>query len=273
MAGASQTPSNHIGTFSDEQIIELCEDGRLIVDAFERTNVKQACYELRAGSICYLPAEGNNRWDVPAGQYILIKPKQLIVVITMEVLALPADILGRVLSKGRLFSLGLLPVNTYADPGFSGRLGIVLFNAGNNYVKIAPGNPIAKIEFSRLATPVARPYQGQHGYHTEVWPLAEQMILSGEEIAADEWVKGLVEELTRAYGDDLGAVMSRVFRFERRLVLSACAYIFFALALIALTQRPGGAQLSVWAAVGLGVVANVVTSILVFVATRLRRGP
>ena len=50
MAGASQTPSNHIGTFSDEQIIELCEDGRLIVDAFERTNVKQACYELLARS-------------------------------------------------------------------------------------------------------------------------------------------------------------------------------------------------------------------------------
>lgn len=276
MADEGTTPpaaplADGIGTLSDEQITRLCRDGQLITDAFEPANVKQACYELRAGSICYRPAEGNHREVVPSGADILIKPKQLTVVITMETLELPADLLGRVLSKGRLFSLGLLPVNTYADPGFSGRLGIVLFNASNNYVRIQPGDPIAKIEFSRLAEPVRRPYRGQHGYHTDVWPLADHMIMPSEEVAGDPRIGSPVEELARAYGPEFGRVLQRIFRFERRLLLSAFAYTLFALTLVALTQKPGGAQVSVWAAVGLGVVANVLTSLLTVAATWVRR--
>jgi dCTP deaminase len=267
----SENTAVHIGTLSDQEIIDLCDRGQLITESFERQNVKQACYELRAGSIYYLPAEGNHRETVGNEGYILIKPKQLIVIIAMETLEIPANILGRVLSKGRLFSLGLLPVNTYADPGFSGHLGIVLFNAANNYIKIEPGDPIAKIEFTRLAVPVSRPYSGQHGYHTQVWPLAEQMILSDREVRADHRVGSSVEELTRAYGPDLGSVLTRVFRYERWLIVSAVAYMVFALTLIALTQKPGGAQLSAWTAIGLGVVSNVVTSILILAATRLLR--
>lgn len=267
----SEASPNHIGTLSDDEIIELGESRQLITDGFERENVRQACYELRAGSIHYRPAEGNHREVVPDGGNILIKPKQLVVIITMERLELPADILGRVLSKGRLFSLGLLPVDTYADPGFSGRLGIVLFNAANNYLRISPGDPIAKIEFTRLAVPVARPYRGAHGYHTEVWPLTEQMILSEDQVQQDPRIGGPTEELSRAYGRDFGSTLDRIFRYERRLIIAAFAYILFTLVLIALTQKPGGAQLSVWTAIGLGVVSNVVTSLLIFAATQLWR--
>jgi dCTP deaminase len=127
----------------------------------------------------------------------------------MESLELPADMLGRVLLKGKLFSLGLMPVNTYADPGFFGRLGIVLFNASNNYLRVRPGDPIAKIEFCRLARPVQRPYRGQHGYRSEIWPLTEHMILSEPEIQSDQRIGDTVEELTRAYGQDLGTVLTK----------------------------------------------------------------
>ncbi len=219
----------------------------------------------------YAPDKGNRRQTVAENADLLIKPKQLIVIITMESLDLPADILGRVLLKGRMFSLGLMPINTYADPGFSGKLGIVLFNASNNYLRIQPGEPIAKIEFSRLARPVVRPYRGQHGYRSEIWPLAEHMILSEQEIAGDRRVGDTVEELTRAYGRDLGSVLSRVFHFERYLILSAGAYVLFSLILIALTQTSTSRQLSVFTAIGLGVAANAVTSILTYAATRLRR--
>jgi deoxycytidine triphosphate deaminase len=169
-----------MGTLSDQEIIELGRAGALITQEFERDNVQQACYELRAGRVFYEPDKGNRRQTVIEGSDFLIKPKQLIVIITMESLELPADMLGRVLLKGRLFSLGLMPVNTYADPGFSGRLGIVLFN-------------------------------------------------------------------------------------------SAVAYVLFSLILVALTQTSTSRQLSVFTAIGLGVLANAVTSILTFAATRLRR--
>ena len=98
------------------------------------------------------------------------------------------------------------------------------------------------------------------------------MILSEQEVNDDPRIGRLTEELTRSYGRELGAVLERIFRFERRLILSAFAYIFFVLVLIALTQKPGGVQLSVWTTIGLGVVSNVLTSLLIFVATRVTRG-
>lgn len=89
-------------------------------------------------------------------------------------LALPSNVLARILAKGQLVSLGILPVNTYADPGFEGRLGITLFNATRRYIAIKPGQPIAKIEFTVLNRDVERPYAGQHGYETEIWPIPTQ---------------------------------------------------------------------------------------------------
>lgn len=259
------------GTLSDRQIIELASAGSLITEGFDPRNVKQACYELRAGSVFYEPDDPNHRHDVPPGGDILIKPKQLLVIITMESVELPADILGRVLLKGKMFSVGLMPVNTYADPGFAGRLGIVLFNAANNYLRIRPGEPIAKVEFARLPEPVLQPYRGQHGYQTGIWPIAGDMVLSEREVAGDDRVGDSVDELTRAYGRDLGLVLRRVFRFERYLLLSAFAYVLFSLVVIAWTESSRDRRLSVVAAVALGVASNALTSLLVAAATRLRR--
>lgn len=43
------------GTLSDREIIELASAGSLITEDFDPRNVKQACYELRAGSVFYEP--------------------------------------------------------------------------------------------------------------------------------------------------------------------------------------------------------------------------
>lgn len=195
-APAQRTP----GTLTDREILELATAGSLITENFEARFVKQACYELRAGSTFYRPddPDGGHRHDVAPGGDILIKPKQLVVIITMESVDLPPNMLGRVLLKGKLFSVGLTPVNTYADPGFSGRLGIVLFNAGNRYLRIRPGEPIAKVEFARLSEPVSRPYRGQHGFQTGILPIAGDMVLSREEADRDPRVGRPVEELARA---------------------------------------------------------------------------
>ena len=148
-----------VGTLGDTEIKKLCEEGFLIEEDFEPKGIKQACYELRCGNIYYQVPE-NKRFVVDDKSYLLLKAKQTLVVITKESLRLPPDILGRILTKGALFSIGILPVNTYADPGFSGQLGIVLHNLSNSYIRIKCGEPIAKIEFSRLLHPVDSPMMG-----------------------------------------------------------------------------------------------------------------
>lgn len=257
------------GTLPDSDIVNLCNQGILISENFEPQNIKQACYELRASNIYYDLNDNNKRYVLDDDKYILIKPKQLIVVITKEVLAVPNDILGRILTKGKLFSIGLLPVNTYADPGFFGQLGIVLFNLSNDYLKIYPEESIAKIEFSKLIIPVSTPYRGQHGYQTKIWPIPNEMILSEDERIKDSRIKSPVDEVAITHGPYMGIVLKRIFKFERYLLLAASLYLLLSLLLIYALQKTD--WISPMVAIILGVGSNIITSLLFYFATNLRR--
>lgn len=262
-------PEKNFGTLSDKDIKSMCEQGCLIEEDFDPNRIKQACYELRCGNVYYDLSEGSKRYVLSEGDNLLLRPKQTLVVITMESLRLPLDVLGRILTKGMLFSIGVLPVNTYADPGFSGRLGIVLHNLSNSYLRITPGDAIAKIEFSRLQNPVSRPYEGQHGYQTEIWPIRTDMILNTSEVKKDSRIGNPHEELERAYGTDLARVIKRVFGYERRLLFFASIYFLFMILLIGIMS--GTNWINTTVAVLIGVAANVIAGLIFLAATNLRR--
>jgi dCTP deaminase len=267
--GGKMNCETKTGTLNDEDIKSLCQEGLLIEENFDSKRIKQACYELRCGNVYYDLSKGSQKYVLTGKDNLLLKPKQTLVVITMESLRLPAYILGRILTKGVLFSIGILPVNTYADPGFSGRLGIVLHNLSNSYLKIAPGDAIAKIEFSRLQSPVAKPYEGQHGYQTEIWPIRTDMIMTKDEIRQDPRIGQPHEELERAYGIDLALVIRRVFGYERKLLLFGGIYFFIMIVLIGIMS--GTQWINTTWAVVLGVGANIIASLIIWGATNIRR--
>src|SRR6185437_15268035 len=157
-------------TLSDVDIGREIQAGRLIRNAAPN-RLAGACYELRMGNVYYDLTEGGKRFALTPGQMVLIKPGHRVVLITEEELAVPPDILVRVVSKGSLFSVGLSPVATYADPGFGGNLGIMTENISDKYVEIPQGEPIAKADFTRLTSPAMRLYQGQHGFQAGIWPI------------------------------------------------------------------------------------------------------
>lgn len=263
-----------IGTLSDDDINLLCSKKVLISDSFCQKNVQQCCYELRASKIYYDLSNDKTKYDLDelGFSYILIKPKQTVVVVTEEKLNLPEDIVGRILTKGKLFSIGLLPVNTYADPGFTGNLGIVLFNSSNKYIKIKRGEPICKIEFSRLQKPVRQGYEGQHGYNTNIWPIPEDMYLSEQEIATDTRINDISEEIILTYGNDLGKVIKRINKFEKRLIVIAILNTLIAAILIyALLMGNFTKSATIIWAIFLGVAANIITSFTQYLSIDFRR--
>lgn len=265
----ADTNVRKIGTLSDSEIAHLGDNGELIVQNFEPSCIKQACYELRAGYVYYDLAKNAERLTVDDESFILLKPRQMVVIITLESIRLPNDMLGRILMKGQLFSLGVSPVNTYADPGFDGQLGIVLFNTSISYIKICPGDHIAKIEFSKLDRAVDHPYVGQHGYHTQIWPIPTHKILTPEEVAEDPRIRSEDEELKASYGHELFSVITRIRQYERKIIVAAAFYFIAMLLLIAFL---GGTGLSsVWPAVTAGIVANFLTALAMSRATDFSR--
>lgn len=168
---------------------------------------------------------------------------------------LPNNMLGRILTKGKLFSVGLLPVNTYADPGFQGKIGIVFTNISNNYLKIRPGEKIAKIEFCKLENKVSKSYSGQHGYETEIWPVSQDNILNNEEIKLDKRIKDLSTEIELSYGKKFSNVITRIETHERKFLLATILYIIITLVLIGVFSGTN------W--------LNTVTSIVIGIGTNL----
>ena len=154
----------------------------------EITQVGPACYELRMGDVYYDLTESDKPIDAKQHGSALIKPGHRVVLITQEELSVPHNLIARITSKGSLFSIGLSPVSTYADPGFSGNIGIVTQNVSDKYITLPIGESIAKVDFSSLSGNVEKPYQGQHGFKTKIWPIKHQLQKSFEEIREDSRV-------------------------------------------------------------------------------------
>jgi dCTP deaminase len=261
-----QTPE--IGTLNDEQIVDLCNRDELITQYFDSDQVQQACYELRAGKVYYDLTDGRQRHSISDCDDILIKPRHMVVIITLEKLELPPDIIGRILTKGAFFSLGLSPVNTYADPGFQGNLGIVLFNTSLNYIRVPFATSIAKIEFAKLQLPVRRPYSGQHGYQTSIWPIREDLILKPDEVRDDPRIDAPLDELRVQQGEFLATIVKRIFRYERRILILVASLLI--LNLLAWWVLQGTAVQMTTAFVALGILSNLATMGITLLATNMK---
>ena len=217
-------------TLADLQIEEAMAHGKLIRGG-TTTRLGPACYELRMGSVYYDLTEGDKRIDAASNGTILIKPAHRVVLITLEEVDIPHNVVARVISKGSLFSVGLSPVSTYADPGFSGNLGIVTQNLSDKYIQIPIGEPIAKIEFSTLSSAVRRPYRGQHGFQTKIWPIRYELQKTYAEVRDDPRVESEEAEaykiLPRATADALRTIQQR-----QRIVNGAILLVVFVNALV-----------------------------------------
>lgn len=174
-------------TLSDNEIKAEIDVGRLIRHA-DSNMLAGACYELRLGDVYYDLTENGARFKLKPGERALIKPGHRVVLITAEELDTPPQILVRIISKGSLFSIGLSPVATYADPGFKGNVGIVTQNVSDKYIELPQGEPIAKAEFTVLSSPAANLYDGQHGFQLGIWPIKTHLQKSHSEVAADRRV-------------------------------------------------------------------------------------
>ena len=179
---------------SDAAIRERVHAAGLIIP-FEPKGLGGASYELRCSSTYYDLTEDAIRIESKLhNNKILIKPKHTVALITEESLQIPQDLTAHIISKGSLFSIGLSPVCTYADPGFSGQLGLVTTNNSDKYITLDALQSVAKIHFTELTSPATKLYKGQHGFKTELWPIRKDLQKDHSQIKSDKRVKSEEQE-------------------------------------------------------------------------------
>jgi dCTP deaminase len=175
---------------SDRSIRDQIAAGRIVIEPYDDALVQPSSIDVRishlfrvfrnhtAGVIdvrrdmtgltelVEIPADGSEAFMLHPGEFVLGS--------TLERVAVPDDLVGRVEGKSSLGRLGLLIHSTagFIDAGFDGHITLELANVASLPITLYPGMKIGQVSFMQMTTPAERPYgsgatgskyQGQRG--------------------------------------------------------------------------------------------------------------
>src|SRR5262245_46792927 len=173
---------------SDRSIREAIEAGRIVIDPLDERCIQPSSVDVKVSSLFrvfrnYTAGVIDVKQDLedltelvtvkPDGVFML-HPGEFVLGSTLERIALPDDLVGRVEGKSSLGRLGLLIHSTagFVDAGWDGHITLELSNVASLPITIYPGMKIGQVSFMMMTTPADKPYgkgasgskyQGQRG--------------------------------------------------------------------------------------------------------------
>jgi dCTP deaminase len=179
---------------SDRTLREQIAAGKIVIEPYDERLVQPSSIDVRishlfrvfrnhtAGVIdvkqdmttltelIEMPVGADGVGDEP----FMLHPGEFVLGSTLERVAVPDDLVGRVEGKSSLGRLGLLIHSTagFIDSGFDGHITLELANVASLPITLYPGMKIGQISFMQMTTPAEHPYgkgakgskyQGQRG--------------------------------------------------------------------------------------------------------------
>lgn len=173
---------------SDRTIREELAAGRIVLEPFDESLVQPSSVDVRLDryfrvflnhTMAVIDVKKNleeltRLVEIGDDRPFVLHPGEFVLASTLERIALPADLVGRVEGKSSLGRLGLLIHSTagFIDAGWDGHITLELSNVANLPITLYPGMKIGQISFLRMTTPADVPYgsdglrskyQGQRG--------------------------------------------------------------------------------------------------------------
>ena len=159
---------------SDRDLKIELESGRVVVDPLGSNAIQPSSIDLRIGR--HFRIFANTRYpyidvrkpmhdltelvEVTGEEPFILHPGEFVLGTTLERVAIPDDLVGRLEGKSSLGRLGLLIHSTagFVDAGFSGNLTLELSNVANLPITLYPGMKIGQISLFRMTSPAEKPY-------------------------------------------------------------------------------------------------------------------
>lgn len=164
-----------------------------IVTPFSDGRVKHAGYELALGGEAFatLSNDGKKQTLAPNGQ-VHIHAGQFALLLTEEVVKIPADAIGLISIKAGIKFKGLVNVSGFhVDPGYSGKLLFSVYNAGSKEIILDRNQPLFLLWLCNLDAETKETYD-KPGKSTITGE--DMMNLSGE-VASPAMLKKEIEDL------------------------------------------------------------------------------
>ena len=163
-----------MSVLSDRDIKAAIAAGEIVVRPFDPADVQPSSVDLHLDR--RFRVFRNNRYpyidvrkeqpdlteivSVENDEPFILHPGEFVLGQTLEWTELPVDLVARLEGRSSLGRLGLLIHSTagYVDPGWKGNLTLELSNVANLPIALYFGMKIGQISFSRMSSPVDRPY-------------------------------------------------------------------------------------------------------------------
>jgi dCTP deaminase len=159
---------------SDESILRLVNEGRLVIKPLDLNDVKSAHVDLHLSSklIRYVSQRIDLRQttsfeteelEMPE-QGFELKPGDFYIGSTLERVSIPNGLWGFIETKGNIARAGIQSHNTdgHIDPGFNGTITLEIKNNANHSIIIYPGMAFVQIHFFQATSVSLRPYAGKY---------------------------------------------------------------------------------------------------------------
>lgn len=170
---------------ADQEISDLQNNTRNLIEPFDPKMVQPASYELHLGEgivemksdkemkedidEVYIPLDVTNKEEcekafqqrtVAYSRGFLLLPGDFCLVTTEEKVWLPDNVAARVEGKSSLGRVGLAIHTTagWIDPGFKGNITLELSNLSKRTLELTVGMKIAQLAFFQMSGPAVRPY-------------------------------------------------------------------------------------------------------------------
>ncbi|MBE6753224.1 MAG: dCTP deaminase [Ruminococcaceae bacterium] len=157
---------------SDKTLLQMIDDGSLVVDPVEPEQIQPASIDIRIGNtysivedspsgIITLDDEISYK-QITADRYLLL-PGQFVLATTMEYFELPDNLTAFVEGRSSLGRMGLFIQNAgWVDPGFKGEITLELFNANRCAIELTAGRRVGQLVFAQLDDHALNPYNGKY---------------------------------------------------------------------------------------------------------------
>jgi len=175
---------------SDRTIREQLAAGRIVIDPLDESLIQPSSIDVRISNL-FRVFRNHTRGVIDVKQDMvdltelveiaddsseafMLHPGEFVLGSTLERIAVPDDLVGRVEGKSSLGRLGLLIHSTagFIDAGFDGHITLELANVASLPITLYPGMKIGQVSFMQMTTSADQPYgsgasgskyQGQRG--------------------------------------------------------------------------------------------------------------
>ena len=173
---------------SDRSLRDAIASGQIVVEPFDPDLVQPSSIDVRLDRFFrvfrnhtsgVIDVKADTRGltelvEIDEDGVFMLHPGEFVLGSTLERVAVPDHLVGRVEGKSSLGRLGLLIHSTagFIDAGFDGHVTLELANVASLPITLYPGMKIGQISFMEMTTPAERPYgkgaagskyQGQRG--------------------------------------------------------------------------------------------------------------